>query len=300
MHILSIVNNEKHRWPVTEGLLLLVAIFWGTSYGMTKSALVFTSVLMFIAIRFSLTFIALLPVVIRDFKLGRNKDWITAIPTGAILSAIFFCEVIGVSKTTASNAAFLISLSVIFTAFAERLVNKHEVSMTYKSLVVLCIIGVYLLSQPDLTSFTFNSGDYWILGAACLRGLMVTTTKRLTEGRIISTVSLTALQSATVAVVAIIACGLFLPMGAISIPTSLSFWLMTFYLVAFCTLFAFFVQNYAVRRLSPTRVSLLMGSEPLFGALFAMLWLGEQLTALQALGALMIISSVIYVSLKKA
>jgi drug/metabolite transporter (DMT)-like permease len=300
MHILSIVNNEKHRWPVTEGLLLLVAIFWGTSYGITKSALVFTSVLMFIAIRFSLTFIALLPVVIRDFKLGRNKDWITAIPTGAILSAIFFCEVIGVSKTTASNAAFLISLSVIFTAFAERLVNKHEVSMTYKSLVVLCIIGVYLLSQPDLTSFTFNSGDYWILGAACLRGLMVTTTKRLTEGRVISTVSLTALQSATVAVVAIIACGLFLPMGAISIPTSLSFWLMTFYLVAFCTLFAFFVQNYAVRRLSPTRVSLLMGSEPLFGALFAMLWLGEQLTALQALGALMIISSVIYVSLKKA
>ncbi|WP_353500289.1 DMT family transporter [Vibrio sp. CB1-14] len=300
MHILSIVNNEKHRWPVTEWLLLLVAIFWGTSYGMTKSALVFTSVLMFIAIRFSLTFIALLPVVIRDFKLGRNKDWITAIPTGAILSAIFFCEVIGVSKTTASNAAFLISLSVIFTAFAERLVNKHEVSMTYKSLVVLCIIGVYLLSQPDLTSFTFNSGDYWILGAACLRGLMVTTTKRLTEGRVISTVSLTALQSATVAVVAIIACGLFLPMDAISIPTSLSFWLMTLYLVAFCTLFAFFVQNYAVRRLSPTRVSLLMGSEPLFGALFAMLWLGEQLTALQALGALMIISSVIYVSLKKA
>jgi drug/metabolite transporter (DMT)-like permease len=300
MHILSIVNNEKHRWPVTEGLLLLVAIFWGTSYGMTKSALVFTSVLMFIAIRFSLTFLALLPLVIRDFKLGLNRDWITALPTGAILSAIFFCEVIGVSKTTASNAAFLISLSVIFTAFAERLVNKHEVSMTYKSLVVLCIIGVYLLSQPDLTSFTFNSGDYWILGAACLRGLMVTTTKRLTEGRVISTVSLTALQSATVAVVAIIACGLFLPMGAISIPTSLSFWLMTFYLVAFCTLFAFFVQNYAVRRLSPTRVSLLMGSEPLFGALFAMLWLGEQLTALQALGALMIISSVIYVSLKKA
>jgi drug/metabolite transporter (DMT)-like permease len=172
MHILSIVNNEKHRWPVTEGLLLLVAIFWGTSYGITKSALVFTSVLMFIAIRFSLTFIALLPVVIRDFKLGRNKDWITAIPTGAILSAIFFCEVIGVSKTTASNAAFLISLSVIFTAFAERLVNKHEVSLTYKSLVVLCIIGVYLLSQPDLTSFTFNSGDYWILGAACLRGFV--------------------------------------------------------------------------------------------------------------------------------
>ena len=68
------------------------------------------------------------------------------------------------------------------------------------------------------------------------------------------------------------------------------------YLVLFCTLFAFYVQNYAVRRTSPTRVSLLMGSEPLFGAIFAMVWLQESLTALQLLGGALILFSVIVTS----
>ncbi|POF53494.1 DMT family transporter, partial [Vibrio vulnificus] len=66
--------------------------------------------------------------------------------------------------------------------------------------------------------------------------------------------------------------------------------------VLFCTLFAFYVQNYAVRRTSPTRVSLLMGSEPLFGAIFAMVWLQESLTSLQLLGGALILFSVIVTS----
>src|SRR5258708_3576922 len=56
------------------------------------------------------------------------------------------------------------------------------------------------------------------------------------------------------------------------------FWASVFYLVFACTLFAFFAQNFAIKRSSPTRVALLMGSEPAFGALFACLWLGEKIS----------------------
>lgn len=100
--------QSSFKFPVTEGMLLLVAIFWGTSYGLTKEVLVYTSVLLFIAIRFSLTFFCLLPVVIRDFRHGLNSDWKVAIPTGLILCTTFLCEVYGISQTSASNAAFLI------------------------------------------------------------------------------------------------------------------------------------------------------------------------------------------------
>ncbi|RUM48809.1 MAG: EamA/RhaT family transporter, partial [Marinomonas sp.] len=54
--------------------------------------------------------------------------------------------------------------------------------------------------------------------------------------------------------------------------------------------------NLAISRTSPTRVALLMGSEPLFGALFAMFWLGESLSLIQWFGALLIIASVMRVS----
>ncbi|NOI74548.1 DMT family transporter [Vibrio coralliilyticus] len=288
------------RFPVTESLLLLVAIFWGTSYGLTKSALAYTSVLVFISIRFSITFLCLLPVVIRDFRRGLNKDWKIAIPTGFILSAIFFCEVFGVSQTSASNAAFLISLSVILTAFAELLINKKKVSNTLWGLTACSVAGVLLLTSEESVEFSLNSGDYFILTAALLRALMVTMTKRFTEGKVITTSTLTSLQSLVVALVAIVCAVTYLPTSEFVVPASWEFWLTVIYLVLFCTLFAFYVQNYAVRRTSPTRVSLLMGSEPLFGALFAMVWLQESFTTVQVVGGALILFSVVVTSTKES
>ncbi|MGL5372341.1 MAG: EamA family transporter, partial [Plesiomonas shigelloides] len=63
--------------------------------------------------------------------------------------------------------------------------------------------------------------------------------------------------------------------------------------VVFCTLFAFAVQNYAVRKTSPTKVAIIMGSEPLFGAIFAFIWLQESLNYIQVFGAALILISVV-------
>ncbi|MDC5705871.1 DMT family transporter [Vibrio europaeus] len=294
------LKKGSFKFPLTESLLLLVAVFWGTSYGLTKSALVYTSVLVFISIRFSITFLCMLPVVIRDFRRGLNKDWKIAIPTGFILSAIFFCEVFGVSQTSASNAAFLISLSVILTAFAELIINKKRVSNTLWGLTLCSVVGVLLLTSNQGIELSLNTGDYFILGAALLRALMVTLTKRFTEGKEITTSTLTSLQSLVVAGVTIFAAMAYLPASEFVIPTSTEFWITVAYLVLFCTLFAFYVQNYAVRRTSPTRVSLLMGSEPLFGAIFAMVWLQESLSLLQVVGGALILFSVIVSSTKES
>ncbi|MGL6040476.1 MAG: EamA family transporter, partial [Deefgea sp.] len=61
------------------------------------------------------------------------------------------------------------------------------------------------------------------------------------------------------------------------------------FLVLFCTLFAFFAQNYAIRRSTPSRVALLLGTEPVFGALFAAMVLGEALSANVILGGGLIV-----------
>ncbi|MFM2587377.1 DMT family transporter [Vibrio sp. TBV020] len=295
----GLLKKGSFKFPLTESLLLLVAVFWGTSYGLTKSALIYTSVLVFISIRFSITFLCMLPVVIRDFRQGLNKDWKIAIPTGFILSAIFFCEVFGVSQTSASNAAFLISLSVILTAFAELIINKRRVSNTLWMLTLCSVVGVLLLTSNQGIELSLNTGDYFILAAAVLRALMVTLTKRFTEGKEITTSTLTSLQSLVVASVAIVCAVTYLPASEFVIPTSTEFWITVAYLVLFCTLFAFYVQNYAVRRTSPTRVSLLMGSEPLFGAIFAMIWLQETLSITQVIGGALILFSVIVTSTKE-
>ncbi|MHA2936783.1 DMT family transporter [Vibrio sp. RC27] len=289
-----------HRIPIMELMLLMVALFWGTSYGMTKEALSFTNVFIFIAIRFCLTFLSLLPKTMKDTYAGLNNDWRSALPGGVILSAIFVFEVYGVLHTSAAKAAFIISLSVILTALLEPLINRKSVSRSLLAMTFLSVVGVLCLttSSPWGDNLSFNLGDGLILVAAILRALMVTTTKRFTHNKKITTTTLTAIQSGVVSIMAAI--GVTLSPIGVELPSEFEFWLIMGYLVIFCTLFAFYAQNYAVRRVSPTRVSLLMGSEPLFGALFAVVWLNETLTMLQGLGGMLIFISVMVTSLRKS
>nr|WP_217906221.1 DMT family transporter [Vibrio natriegens] len=284
---------------IPELLLLLVAIVWGTSYGLTKSAITYTTVSIFIAIRFGWTFLLLLPMMIRDFVQGKSRDWPVALPTGVILAAIFFFEVYGVSQTTASNAAFLISLNVIFTLLLETLLGSRKPN---RALIWLCLFstaGVVMLTNTQGINMTFNQGDIYILCAAALRAVMVIMTKKLTHGKHITNTALTCIQSFVVALSACLISVVSHEPTQPLFPQALEFWLTTSFLVLFCTLFAFYVQNYAVRKISPTKATLLMGSEPLFGAIFSLLWLNEVLTSVQWLGAAILLIAVLSTSFNK-
>ncbi len=58
----TLVSRSPSRLlQASDVLLLLVAMVWGTSYGVAKEALVFYPVLGFLAVRFCLTFLILLP-----------------------------------------------------------------------------------------------------------------------------------------------------------------------------------------------------------------------------------------------
>ncbi|MNT40643.1 EamA-like transporter family protein [compost metagenome] len=103
-----------------ELMLLLVAAVWGGSYAVAKQATQQLPVLEFVALRFGLTFLVLLPAL---RPLWRDPQWRQGLAVGGLLGAnllaIFLCETFGVSLTLASNAAFLISLCVAITPFVE-------------------------------------------------------------------------------------------------------------------------------------------------------------------------------------
>lgn len=292
-------NTLVQRLPIAELMLICVAIFWGTSYGLTKEVLVYISVFGFLAIRFLMTFILLIPSFVSDYKKGMTKDWSVSIPTGVILLCIFIAETYGVANTTASNAAFLISLCVIVTPLIEWIIYKKHPGSHVFWLSIICLLGVFLLTLTDDRNINFNKGDFYILIAAVLRGCMVVATKKLMTGKQLSSISLTMLQSGVVGFGALMILLVNSKGSLPSLPTEPHFWWVTVYLVLFCTIFAFFAQNYAVRNTSPSRVSLLMGSEPAFGAAFAVVWLGEYLEWYQYLGGSLIVIATLLVVMKK-
>lgn len=285
----------SRRAPVAELLLLLVAMAWGTSYGVTKLTLDYTTVFAFLFIRFALTSILLLPLCLYRHYLGKTGEWYYAVPIGIVLFVIFCAETYGVLHTSAANAAFLISLCIIVTPFVEWLVLKQRPKKGLLFYIGVSLVGVFLLTQPEHGELTINHGDVSILIAAILRALLVVLTKKITEQKSLSAIEITTVQSTVVMLCSLLLVCIQAEWRYI-LPSGSFFWLNTLYLVLFCTIFAFFIQNYAIKKSSPTRVSLLMGSEPAFGAIFAVLFLGESFTALQGVGAGLILASTLCVS----
>ncbi|MUZ72766.1 EamA family transporter [Agrobacterium vitis] len=276
---------------LSEFLLLLVAIVWGTSYGVAKEAIFYYPVLGFLAIRFIMTALILSPSLFRLGEGQLKQVLLAGIPLGTILLAIFIAETYGLSYTSASNAAFLISTCVVLTPVVEFFVLGTRPTTNVLLAIFMSLLGAFLVSTGG--QFSFNAGDFYILIAAFFRACMVTMTKRMMRNSEVSNLALTTVQTAVVGFGSLAIGAIVLPAGLPALPTAIGFWVGTVYLVAFCTLFAFFVQNFAVRNTSPTRVSLLMGTEPVFGALFAVVWLQEPTTATMWVGgALIVIASI--------
>lgn len=293
--VLSSSRSARHA----DLMLLAVALVWGSSYGVTKLALAWYPVLGFLAVRFGLTFALLLPHLWRLERATRAATLRAGLPLGLLLWLIFLSETHGVALTSAANAAFLISLCVVLTPFAEWGLLGLRPSRAALGFAALSVGGACML-VGDL-SLGFGGGDGLMLLAAVLRALAVCLTKRLAGPQTVDTLGLTAVQAGVVTLGCLL---LALSTGVEQLPglpASPEFWLACGYLVIFCTLFAFLAQNHAIRRSSPTHVGLLMGTEPVFGALFAVIFLGERLTLSAWLGGgLIVIASLWAVRAREA
>ncbi|MEU6865806.1 DMT family transporter [Streptomyces sp. NPDC046876] len=272
--------------------VLAVAVVWGGSYLAAKGITTAHTVIAVLVLRFALV----LPVLVlagrqrlRALDAGQLRG---AALLGLVLGGIFVLETYGVVHTSATNAGLIISLTMIFTPLAEAALQRRAPSGAFLAAAGLSVAGVVLLTQG--AGFTAPStGDLLILGAALARTLIVLLTARMAAVRDADSLSLTTVQLATaLAVFAVLAA---VPgTGDSPWATAAAFgpaeWAGLAFLSVFCTLFAFFVQMWAVRRTSPSRVSLLLGTEPLWAAAAGIALGGEHLAPAGLAGAALVLA----------
>jgi drug/metabolite transporter (DMT)-like permease len=277
-------------------LLLLIAAIWGSSYSVVKSALNWYPVAGVIAIRFLLTALLLTPYWLRLPTAQRRATMTAAAPTSLGLLAIFFAETAGVAHTSAGNAAFLVSLCLLLTPGVEWAWFGQRPAARLWLAALVSLFGTWLLT--GLAAGGLNTGDALMLLAALIRAFQTCLTTRLMRDKAVDSLGLTAVQGLMVgggalAVLLMSTTTAGLP----ALPQAGTFWAALVYLTLFCTLFAFWAMNRALGQSSPTQVSLLLGSEPLWGALLAVFWLGESLAPAGWIGGLMIAGAAVWVSL---
>ena len=287
-HPSSAVARNVHRSTLlSDAAVLGVAVVWGASYPVTKSALAYAPVLVLIFYRFVATACIMSLLARRELASAQTEDILRGSMLGTILAAIFISEIAGLALTSATNAALIISLCTLFTPFLDNGLSRRLPPQIVVAGALVACVGVGFL-VGGVTAWTL--GDGLILLAAALRACMVVSTKRLMSARSFSSVALTAVQAGTVAAVALVALAVTQGIGALAVSADADFWGSVAFLSLFCTIAAFYVQNAAVRRTTPTRVGFLMGTEPLFGFALAHLLLSEPVSGSAVLGAALIVA----------
>ena len=172
---------------------------------------------------------------------------------------------------------------------AEAAVTRVRPPRAFLAAAGVSVLGVVLLTQG--AGFTRPSlGDLLMLLAALARTVHVLAMSRIKAVQGADALSLTTVQlGAAVAVFALLSTGTEATPWGTAADFGAGEWAGLLFLSVFCTLFAFFVQMWAVRRTSPSRVSLLLGTEPLWAAAAGIALGGERLGALGLVGGVLVL-----------
>ncbi|MEU3445935.1 DMT family transporter [Streptomyces thermolilacinus] len=276
---MSAAAVARRAW-LTDLPVLAVAVVWGSSYLAAKGITTAETVVAVLVLRFAVVIPVLVVAGWRGLRRMSRAQVGGAGVLGLILAGIFLVETYGLVHTSATNAGLIISLTMILTPVAESRVRGTRLSGAFMAAAGMSVLGVVLLTQG--TGFSAPSGgDLLMLCAAVARTVHVLAMARMESVRGADALSLTTVQlGGAVLVFALLAAGGVGTGGGTPWAVAAGFgageWLGLLYLSVFCTLFAFFVQMWAVRRTSPSRVSLLLGTEPVWAAVVGIVLAGDR------------------------
>lgn len=267
-------------------LIVLVALFWGSTYFLTKMAVAELEPFNLTALRFGTAFVI---TALFFFKRIRNADR-TVIKYSIILGVLAVIAVLsmtfGVQYTTASNAGFLISLSVVMIPLISVVVLKKKIKAKLLLSVVLATVGIVCLTLNE--QLTINKGDILCILCATSFAVQVLVMERIPKSA--DSVAIGALQLGITAVVNFI---LSFFLENFTVPSDLKVWGVIVILGVFCTAFCYIIQIYALKNTSAIQAGIILSLEPVFSAIFAYIFLGELLSKQGYIGAILLFISVI-------
>lgn len=126
--------QENHKYNI---YMVIATIFFGMTYVLTKICLNYSTELHIISFRFLIAFVISLIFLQKKIFPIKIKEILYSLILSVLLFMVFITMTIGVKYTTATNASFLISLSVIFIPFFLGFLIKKNLRKVFLSYLLL-------------------------------------------------------------------------------------------------------------------------------------------------------------------
>jgi drug/metabolite transporter (DMT)-like permease len=286
--------------------LLLTALVWGSTFGLTKIALADVDPVLFLFIRFSVATLSLVPVYLirrsaaaHDKHLSPSRGLRESAGPGVILGLIYavgyVAQTVGLRSTSATTSGFITGMNVVFVAVLFSLINRRLPTKPGLAGVLLATAG--LLTITVTGRLTLARGDAMTLVCAVFFALHIVATERYAKS--VDPVAVTLVQTALISVVTLILCLIrAIPINLRDV--SATALLSALYCGVLATSAAFVVQTAAQRVASSIETAIAYSMEPVFAAAFASVFVGEDPSLRVIAGGAMILAGMVTVGLSQS
>jgi drug/metabolite transporter (DMT)-like permease len=261
-------------------MLIIVALFWGTSYYLTDLGLASVEVLNLNALRFLIAFALAVMLSFNKLKSVSKETILYSAGLSVILTVVYISATYGVKYTSLSNAGFLSALAVLFTPILVFLIRRIKPERKLSVSVAISFVGIALLTLND--NLTPALGDIFCIICAIFYALFIVLTEIIVKKESVDAYQIGVLQLGFTGLLNLILSFIIETPG---LPDTVSSWAAVLILSIFCTGIAFIVQSVAQQYTTASHVGVILTLEPVFAAVVAFALAGEILMPKAYFGA---------------
>ncbi|MFC5439347.1 DMT family transporter [Rhodanobacter ginsenosidimutans] len=280
-------NPRQTTTLATLGLLAMTAV-WGSTFVLIKDVVGRMPVADFLAVRFLIGAGVMLALFARPvWRLGRQQ-LVRGLLLGALYGVGQLLQTWGLALIAPSVSGFVTGMYVVFTPILAVLLLRRRMPAVTWLAVALSTAGLALLS---LNGLSVDLGVWLTLASAVLYALHIVGLGQWSRPG--EAFGMSAVQMLAIAAVCLLATA---PHGPVW-PPDRNAWLAILYMALIAGAGAMLMQTWAQSHLPATRAAIVMTTEPVFAAAFAVLFGSDVLGWRMLAGGALVLAAMYLVEL---
>lgn len=285
------LTDSRQRFSLEEPSLMLITMFWGATFLIIRHTLGETGPLFFVGIRFAAAALLMLAFSLPVLRGLTRRELLAGSFIGIFMFAGYALQTCGLQSISASKSAFITAFYVPLVPLLQWALMRRPPSLPAWAGIALAFPGLILLAGPDGASSGFGQGEtLTALGAIAISAEIILIG---IFAPVVNPRRITFVQVATTSLLSFAA----MPVTGEQVPAFSSFVFLSAFGLGIASALIQSVINWAQRRISPTRATIIYACEPVWGGVFGRM-AGERLPVIALLGGVLIVVGVLISGLR--
>lgn len=281
----------RARFGAPEAALVVVTMFWGGTFLIVQAAMSVSGPLFFVGARFALATLAGALLALPVLRGLTRRELAAGAAIGVAIFLGYGLQTWGLQTIETSKSGFITALYVPLVPLVQWLVLRRPPQLMSWVGVGFAFTGLILLAGPEGARLSFSAAELLTIGGAIAFAAEISLI-----GGFAGSVDLRRVTVVQLGVASLIS---FALMPVFTEPVPEFSWTLAACIgvMGLASTLIHLAMNWAQKRISPTRATLIYAGEPVWAGIFGRL-AGERLPGLALVGAALIVAGVIVSELK--